>query len=179
MKKKAARTIVAALLLATAACSSSGNAGSPSDASDDAGGSADASGTLRCSASLSSVCENPGSYDCPPSSASALPGPWCATNPRAGSILGACDGYTVLAEGAGVDTTLFFMYAADSGALTAVVFLVNEVAFSCVGGDPSFAIPLSCFGELESLSGFTGPGAAPGCSGFDAGLPNDAGEASD
>ena len=137
---------------------------------DDAG-----DGFIHCAAPLSSVCDMDASFGfggCPPASPSSLPGPWCAANPRVGAILGSCGGYTLLAEGTGTDGVLMFMYPADAGALGAVLAAGDLMNPLCVGGAPDFAIPTSCFGTqgADLLTDFTGPGALPGCSTYDAGL---------
>jgi hypothetical protein len=134
----------------------------------DDSGAADAGTLLRCSASLASVCESAGAPDlCPPSLESALPGPWCASNPRAGAILGACGGYAGLPEGTGTDGAFVFLYAADAGMLAAVFAIGDEAEVSCVGGNADVAIPMACFANLDiNIPGpiaFSGAGGAAGC----------------
>ena len=174
---------VIAIAFTTACSSSSETNGSAGDASaPDAGVLAreDDGGVIVCGAPLASGCQD--SYlpsgSCPPALASALPGPWCATNPSAGAILGACAGYTVLPETSFADVSIHFLYAADGGALSAVLQAGHSV--ECAGGVDGFSIPTSCFPVVGGLlsATFDGAGAAPGCSGFleDAGA-GDAGDA--
>jgi hypothetical protein len=170
--RRLAGAAVIGIAFTTACSSSSVTNGSAGDASaPDAGVLAreDDAGVIVCGAPLASGCQD--SYlpsgSCPPALASALPGPWCATNPNAGAILGACAGYTVLPETSFTDVSIYFMYAADGGALSAVLQAGSSVA--CVGGVPGFSIPTSCFPVVGGLlaATFDGPGAAPGCSAFD------------
>jgi hypothetical protein len=167
-------------LTAASACSSNGGGKTaPADASTEAGVIYvnDDAGVILCSAALATGCENPylPSGNCPPSLESALPGPWCATNPNAGAILGACAGYAVLPESSFADVELYFLYAADGGTLAAVIQAKGTP--ECVGGVPGFSIPTSCFPVTADNLGatFNGAGAAPGCSAFDAGSEDDDG----
>jgi hypothetical protein len=179
------------------ACSSGSNATGPADASaidaevaddagqaedtgtvvvvpDDAGNPTEDTGvpaTLRCGASLTTACVNPApGYDCPPSLQSALPGPWCAAHPTAGSVLGECVGYTVLSETVG-GVELLFLYSVQTGSLSAVV--QNGTTPVCIGGTTTFQLPLTCLGSPLS-STFDGLGASAGCTG-DAGPSVDGG----
>ncbi len=143
----------------------------------------DTGNSVRCNASLASACAS-GDYPvgvCPPFSASALPGPWCQGHPNSGRIHGSCAGYAVFPVGTGVDTSVYFMYSAASGDLVAALTVSNGESngngIACAGGNADFAIPLTCFGELGSeLVSFTGPGAAAGCSTYDAGVVSDVGD---
>ena len=158
-------------------CSSEDASMQSEDASTQTDGDADGGAFVRCASPLSTACEPDASLafglftGCPPALPTALPGPWCASNPRAGSILGSCGGYAVLEEGSGTDVVTLFMYPADGGDLAAVLVAPDLSLQGCVGGTPDFAIPVACFGPPAGLvAAFNGPGALPGCSTYDAGL---------
>jgi hypothetical protein len=92
-------------------------------------------------------------------------------------VLGECGGYVVLPLGEGVDGLLLFMYGADAGTLAAVLASGDLQEPLCVGGNASFAIPVSCFSDFgdDLPNAFTGPGGEPACAVYDAGSLTDAG----
>lgn len=158
-----------------AAPDASGPDASASDAASDSPFSA---GGIYCSAPLSSVCDVAdasaftflGFTTCSPANPTELPGPCCTANPRAGSILGACGGYTVLPQYVDSDSAIMFMYPADGGPLAAVVFAEDVTPTRCLGGAPDFVLSGACLENgADFLAAFTGPGAMPGCSTPDAG----------
>jgi hypothetical protein len=124
-----------------------------------------------CQSSLSSLCDSDAQPDeCPPLLVSGLPSEWCARHPQAGAILGSCGGYIALTEGTGTDGELLFFYPDDGGSLAAVVAAPDLSNPFCLAGSPGFQLPAECFGNGADLtSKFSGPGAASGCAGFDAG----------
>jgi hypothetical protein len=184
------RCLALSFVLAAVGCTSPEATSSHADASlvpaDDASNPIDAmtdAGILRCTSPLSAACAPDASIDCPPEFPDQLPGPWCAANPRSGAILGSCGGYTVLLLGTGTDGLVMFMYPADGGALAAVLAASDLQNPFCLGGAPTFALPIACFSDqgADLLMAFNGPGALPGCSTFDAGqdAAADAGEGGD
>jgi hypothetical protein len=135
--------------------------------------------TLVCNAALSAICnDDAGGIDCPASTVGQISAAWCARNPRAGAVLGACGGYDVLPEGSGTDGVWLFMYAADGGPLSAVVSAEDLGDPVCRGGLPGFALPLACFSDqgADLTNAFNGPGGTPGCLAFDGGTAPDGGD---
>jgi hypothetical protein len=171
MASLAAVAVAGVVLTALVACVS--NTTAPATISGEAGaiGLSDG-GIVTCTTSLTSACAAataPG--DCPPTRESDLPGPWCATHPTARAITGSCHGYVVLAEPTGVNDVLLFVYDESSGALAALLTAPDLGRVVCLGGADGFSLPTGCFSDYGSdlLVAFDGPGAAPGCSAFDAG----------
>ena len=185
------RWLALLVVVLVSGCTSQGAASGPADATapgedataqgedataQDAGKVPPPTGTFPCTAPLSSVCDvdaavnDFGEGGCPPEFISALPGPWCATTDRVGTILGPCGGYDVFPVYSGTDVAYLFMYPTDGGALAAIINAPNLNPTACIGGSPNFALPGSCLGNgADMLVPFNGPDNRPGCSAYDAG----------